>query len=46
MKNMIYNPIVWITMFWVMVFVYGWINQTFKFEGSWKNLDKSIHWRN
>ena len=47
MKEIIlYNPISWITIFWLVAIFYSWCSSTFKLEGSWKNLDKSIHWRN
>jgi len=47
---LLYNPFVWI-----LVLILGgsflswfiWYCKTnFQLRGSWKNLDKSIHWRN
>ena len=46
---LLYNPIVWRFIFWVVVtlFSYGyWYCKTnFRLEGSWKKLDKSIHFK-
>ena len=41
----LYNPITWVTFFWLFAIVYSWCSNTFKLEGSWKNLDKSIHFK-
>ena len=44
-----YNPFTWI-----LILILGgaflswfcwWFKNTFRFEGSWSKLDKSIHWR-
>ena len=45
----IYNPITWILIFWILIilfsYVYWYCKNTFKLEGSWKKLDKSINFR-
>ncbi len=45
----LYNPIVWIFLFWVGIiifsYVYWYCKHHFYFEGSWKKLDKSINWK-
>ena len=49
MKILLYNPIMWIVYFWVLTllwsYAYWYCKKHLYFEGSWKNLDKSIHWR-
>ena len=44
-EAILYNPIIWIIYFYVIAFFCAWCSNTFRFEGSWKNLDKSIHWK-
>ena len=45
----IYNPIAWILIFWILIilfsYVYWYCKNTFRFEGSWKKLDKSINFK-
>jgi len=45
LEQLIYNPISWIIIFWVVVILYAWCWITFKLEGSWKGLDKSINFK-
>ncbi len=54
MKNnilylLLYNPIMWIVIFWIIIllfsYTYWYCKNTFRFEGSWKKLDKSIHFK-
>ena len=42
---LIYNPILWIVYFYLFFLVWGWFKANVELQGSWKNLDKSIHWR-
>ena len=42
---LLYNPIMWIIYFYVIAFFYAWCSNTFRLEGSWKKLDKSIHFK-
>ena len=45
----IYNPFTWVIslLFFGCVFsyVYWYCKRNFELKGSWKHLDKSIHWR-
>ena len=43
---LIYNPILWIVYFYLFFFVWGWLKANVELKGSWKQLDKSIHWKN
>ena len=50
MKELLfYNPIMWIVWFYVLCilfsYIYWYCKRHFYFKGSWKRLDKSIHWR-
>ena len=46
---LIYNPIAWMGIFWLvgilLSHVYWYCKNTFEFKGSWKKLDKSIHFK-
>ena len=46
---LLYNPIVWILVIILggafLSWLYWYCKTTFKLEGSWKGLDKSITWR-
>ena len=45
----LYNPILWIVslLFVSILFshLYWYCKRNFELKGSWKNLDKSIHWK-
>ena len=49
LELILYNPFAWVAIILVVgIFLswfYWWCKHTFKFEGSWKNLDKTINWR-
>ena len=49
LKLILYNPFTWITIIILfgcfLSWLYWYCKHTFKFEGSWKNLDKTINWR-
>ena len=48
-EAILYNPFTWILiLLFVLIFwswFLWWFRNTFRFEGSWKKLDKSIHWK-
>ena len=45
----LYNPIIWIVGFWLFLiplsYAYWYCKRHFYFKGSWKKLDKSIHYK-
>ena len=46
---LLYNPVVWVTLFifgsCFLSWLYWYCKRNFELKGSWKELDKSIHWR-
>ena len=48
-EAILYNPFTWILiLLFVLIFwswFLWWFRNTFRFEGSWKKLDKSIHFK-
>ena len=45
----LYNPVVWIALLLFggcfLSWLYWYCKTNFELKGSWKHLDKSIHWR-
>ena len=48
-QSLMYNPIVWVMglLFFGIIFsqCYWYCKTNFELKGSWKQLDKSIHWK-
>ena len=46
---LLYNPFMWaVSILFIGCFFswfFWWLKNTFKFKGSWKKLDKSIHFK-
>ena len=49
LELLIYNPIMWVMYIILggsfLSWLYWYCKTNFKLKGSWKHLDKSIHWR-